>query len=242
MLRPFSEYEFDAWETTSVRSERSRATSQASNGQTPRVLPQQRYGSRAPSVQSSAGLPPGADYWRDASPLGVNHSSRNLRELGSNPSLQSNLYAHGLGASRVQSMAGMSMWGSGSNYDPGMIRPMMTGPYHHGGQSFDSPMSEHMSLRPPTLYPPYVHPAMMGLGAPMNSMSGLAGYGNLDVQDRMSTFSLATTANPLASAAPLMPNGDPNPSDEEVLSVLRRYLASEDLMSVYVHSSFEPWR
>jgi hypothetical protein len=28
---------------------------------------------------------------------------------------------------------------------------------------------------------------------------------------------------------------DPSPSDEEVLGVLRRYLAAQDLMTVYVH-------
>ena len=51
---------------------------------------------------------------------------------------------------------------------------------------------------------------------------------------RMSTFSLATTANPLQTSAPLEPSEDPSPEDGEVLSVLRRYLAQQDLMSVYV--------
>lgn len=162
--------------------------------------------------------------------------------MGSNPSLrpsQSHLYLNGKGLgpnNRIQSMAGMSMWGAGSNYDPGpgYLQPMMTGP-PNGRNPFDSPMSDHMSLRPPTFYPPYAQPTMMGMGAPMSSiMTGLGGYGNLDVQNRMSSFSLATTANPLASGPPPIPSSDPSPSDDEVLSVLRRYLASQDLMSVYV--------
>ncbi len=168
--------------------------------------------------------------------MGMNHSSRNLRAMGSNPSLRpsnSNLYLNGLGAphSRVQSMAGMSMWGTGSNYDPGQafIPPKMPSP----GNPFDSPMSEHASLRPPTFCSPYPQPGLLGMGAPRNTvMSALGGYGNVGVQNRMSTYSLATTANPLGNAAPPAPSENSNPSDEEVTGILRRYLTSQDLMSV----------
>jgi chitin synthase len=67
------------------------------------------------------------------------------------------------------------------------------------------------------------------MGAPRNTvMSGLAGMAN----PRMSSYSLATTANPLQAAIPLEPTDDPEPSDTEVLGVLRRYLAQQDLMSV----------
>lgn len=45
----------------------------------------------------------------------------------------------------------------------------------------------------------------------------------------MSAFSLATTANPFASAAP---SESTNPTDEEVLDELRHYLSSQDLMNV----------
>jgi hypothetical protein len=59
-------------------------------------------------------------------------------------------------------------------------------------------------------------------------MSNLAGMAN----PRMSSYSLATTANPLQAAIPLQPSEDAEPSDAEVLGVLRRYLAQQDLMSV----------
>ena len=240
MLMWAIEYEADAWETTSLHSERSRATSQGTNARIGRsgMNSDRRYaGSRAPSVHSSMDLPPGADYWRDSSPLGMNHSSMNLRGLGSTPSLHpshSNSYLGGLGAprSRIQSMAGLSMWGSGSNYDPGLIQPMMTGPIRN---PFESPISEHASPRAPSFYPPYAQP-MPGMGVPRNSvMSGLGSFGNLGgVQNRMSTFSLATTASPIGLGPPPARDDNPNPSDEHLLAVLRRYLSLQDLMTVYV--------
>lgn len=140
------------------------------------------------------------------------------------------------------------------------MHPMMTGmsgqmQMHNPFDSPGAPGSEIGSLRPPTFYPPYAssplgmnmgmplmppqppHPGMgggmMGMGAPRNTvfsnLGGMAAPPGLPT--RMSTFSLATTANPLG-AAPLLPNETANPGDEEVLSVLRRYLASQDLMSV----------
>ena len=130
-------------------------------------------------------------------------------------------------------MAGMSMWGTGSNYEPGpgYLQPMMTG---RSGNPFDSPMSEHMSMRAPTYYMPYPQPSMLGMGAPRNTiMSGLGGYGTLDPQNRMSSaYSLASTANPLGTGPKPITNDNPNPTDVEVLTTLRQYLASQDLMSV----------
>ena len=46
-------------------------------------------------------------------------------------------------------------------------------------------------------------------------------------QNRMSTFSMATSVNPFAG-----PSMNPNPSDEEVFGALRNYLSTQDLMSV----------
>lgn len=78
------------------------------------------------------------------------------------------------------------------------------------------------------MYPPQ-QPGMLGMGAPRNTvMPGLAG------QRGVSSYSLATTANPLMPSAPPQPSDNPSPSDDEVLGVLRRYLGSQDLMSVYV--------
>jgi chitin synthase len=50
-----------------------------------------------------------------------------------------------------------------------------------------------------------------------------------ELQQRpMSTFSLATTANPFAST----PSQSTDPTDEELLQVLRIYLSTQDLMTV----------
>jgi chitin synthase len=46
----------------------------------------------------------------------------------------------------------------------------------------------------------------------------------------VSSYSLATTSHPLAQMPEV--NQEANPKDEEVLDVLRRYLAGQDLMSV----------
>jgi chitin synthase len=42
-----------------------------------------------------------------------------------------------------------------------------------------------------------------------------------------STFSLATTVNPFA-----VPNLDPNPTDDDLITALRNYLSTQDLMTV----------
>jgi len=44
---------------------------------------------------------------------------------------------------------------------------------------------------------------------------------------RMSTFSMATHLNPFTS-----PSASTDPTDEELLEVLRHYLATQDLMTV----------
>ena len=46
-------------------------------------------------------------------------------------------------------------------------------------------------------------------------------------QRPMSTFSLATTANPFAG-----PSLNPNPTDDELFAALRSYLSTQDLMTV----------
>ncbi|WWC67367.1 uncharacterized protein I206_101275 [Kwoniella pini CBS 10737] len=125
--RTFKEYEANAWETASLHSEKSRVTTHTSISRNLHPYP---ISNRAPSFHSSTSeLPPGADYWRDSSPLGPQHSSRNLRHAESNPSLRAGFTPR----DRVQSMAGMSMWGNGSNVNfdsagqPGPMNPMFTG-------------------------------------------------------------------------------------------------------------------
>ena len=95
-------------------------------------------------------------------------------------------------------------------------------------------------------------PQFPGMGAPRNTMMSLKSYagsmpggpassyggGNFPNQlglgggmgnARMSTFSLATTAN-LFGATP--PSESIDPTDDEILAELRHYLSSQDLMTV----------
>ncbi|WWD22641.1 hypothetical protein CI109_107134 [Kwoniella shandongensis] len=286
--RTFKEYESNAWETASLHSEQSRATTQTSATRSRHPYP---ISNRAPSFHSSASeLPAGADYWRDASPLGINHSSRNLRNMPSDPSLRHEVSNPYLGGprNRVQSMAGMSMWGAGSAYDGQQggggggggpyLSPMMTGgsyghphpemgrpgtfypppqpygpgygspmmgmmgmPPHMGGMS---PMPMNMNMNMPMgmgmMSPTPTGPSVAGMGAPRNTvMSNLGGPG-MGQQSRMSSYSLATTANLLGPGqgqgqdklAGLSVNEEKEVDDEAVLEKLRAWLGKQDLMSV----------
>lgn len=146
-------------------------------------------------------------------------------------------------------MAGLSMWGGGSQYDSPQaqfIHPQMTGMSTPGMpiNPFDSPMTMPLDVsgRQSGYYPQYPSvPGMgMGMGAPRGSvMTNLGGYGMMPTPPQgqagmprgVSTYSLATTANhPLAP--PPQVNQGSSPEDEEVVGVLRRYLATQDLMSV----------
>nr|XP_018266092.1 chitin synthase [Kwoniella dejecticola CBS 10117]OBR88250.1 chitin synthase [Kwoniella dejecticola CBS 10117] len=277
---PFNEeYEANAWETASLHSEKSRVTSHTSVSRNLHPYP---ISNRAPSFHSSTSeLPPGADYWRDSSPLGPQHSSRNLRHAESNPSLRAGFTPR----DRVQSMAGMSMWGNGSNvnfdqsgmqnpmnptytggsfmdngsmrgsfYPPqmGMMNPMM-GPGMGSGMGMMSPMQGHMSpLHTGSQHGGHMNMGMgmgmgmMGMGAPRNTiMSNLGGGGGgsgypQQQQSRMSSYSLATTANPLGPSgesgrdplAGLNVDERSEVEDQDVLDKLKAWLSKQDLMNV----------
>ena len=144
-------------------------------------------------------------------------------------------------------MAGLSMWGPGSEYGGPTASPYAQPiqPMHTGqGNPFDSPaMSEYNSLRPPSMFPyqtGYPSPSMNPMDhgpAPRNSvMSGLNTFasGGPALQNRFSSYSLATTANPFGGTggAPPAVDDERTPSDDKVLDILKRYLASQDLMSM----------
>ncbi|ORY23277.1 chitin synthase-domain-containing protein [Naematelia encephala] len=266
--KSFKEYESNAWETASLHSEKSRATSHTSATRTTRN-DRRMPSNRAPSVYSSASdLPPGADFYRDSSPLRPRHSSRNLWQMGYGPSIRpsnSNPYlADDMARSRLPSMAGMSMWGDGSVYggpagqapnpfnqpppgfmQPPYLQPMHTGP-SMGMMGMGMPMnpfgslasrSDAGSLRPPTFYPPYPGPGqsqMMGMGAPRGSVMTNLG-GPVGPQQRDSSYSLAMSGAGAPGGGESLvpvPSEKSDPSDEEILGVLRRFLASQDLMTV----------
>lgn len=107
------------------------------------------------------------------------------------------------------SMGNMSAYGRGSVYD----QPYTGMPFN----PFDSP-----AMSPAPMFPPYAPSPLAGM------------------QPRASTYSLATTANPFGvSSQGLQPNTDPSPTDATVLSVLKTYLNSQDLMTVTKRSARE---
>lgn len=191
--------------------------------------------------------------------------------MPSQSTLRSNLNAPQppfMNGQRVQSMAGLSMWGGGSVYDspqpPGFMNPQMTG--MSGGSPMMNPMGmgihpqAQMSTNPfdspitlpvdasggrqSGFYPSYpAVPGMMGMGAPRGSvMTNLGGYGMMNqgqgaqggggMPRGVSTYSLATTTANHPLAPPLQVNSAKEVDDDEVVGVLRRYLATQDLMSV----------
>lgn len=87
---------------------------------------------------------------------------------------------------------------------------------------------------------------MFATPATSGSQLGYAGGGMMPPQppmgmgqQRMSTFSLATSVNPFAG-----PSMNPNPTDDELFNALRMYLSTQDLMSVtkkYVAPNHSPW-
>jgi chitin synthase len=105
---------------------------------------------------------------------------------------------------------------AGSDYSQSLLPPQFPG--------MGAPRNTMMSLNsfagsmpgPPSSYGGGNFPNQLGLGG---------GMGNA----RMSTFSLATTAN-LFGATP--PSDSTDPTDDEILAELRHYLSSQDLMTV----------
>ena len=57
--------------------------------------------------------------------------------------------------------------------------------------------------------------------------AGLAAPMMLVAQRPMSTFSMATSVNPFAG-----PSMNPNPSDKDLVTALRQYLSTQDLMTL----------
>ncbi len=104
---------------------------------------------------------------------------------------------------------GMPGMGMGGGY--GMMPPM------------GAPRNTMMSMNP-MFTGGSVHSGNSNMFAPPMMPAAMGGGGD----NRMSTFSLATTVNPFASG----PSNNPNPSDEELVNALRHYLSTQDLMTV----------
>nr|ODO04126.1 chitin synthase [Cryptococcus depauperatus CBS 7855] len=258
--RTFKEYEWNAWETQSVHSA---APSEKSHRTTQSALSRHPYpiSNRAPSFHSSASeLPPGADYWRDGSPLGKAHESRLLREAPSSSSLRNEEGTRRPQPGRVPSMGGMSMWGPGSVYDPSQqptpyMHPMMTGgSFHSQPQPFFPSQPQMMSM--------YGSPMMIPMGPlgmqPTGGSMSIAGAGTprvttpsgmgIPTQNHTSSFLMGGMASgglPVATSTTgaegngdsdkitgFSVNHDAKVEDEVVMEKLKTWLSQQDFMSV----------
>ncbi|CCM00474.1 uncharacterized protein FIBRA_02507 [Fibroporia radiculosa] len=213
-LKKFSEYEAEAWETGSHRSE---DTGYDSKPRSQIVRSQVPSRSQSPSFHpaSQAG-----DYYRDGNPLGHQSSNSNLRGRGS----QTNLSQYG----------GQPIM---SQYNLPHLPFMPTG----GPGSVIGSDYAHMTMPGPMAYQQTASMYGMMPNAPRNTiMTNLnmfggdgeasgsqAGFAPPMMQRPMSTFSLATSVNPFAG-----PSMNPDPSNEDLVNALRNYLSTQDLMAV----------
>lgn len=236
----------------------SRAASQTRGLPAPSYNNHSRRGSDAPSgFNSPAG---GGDYYRDTNLTHNNSSNPNLRiaPQGSIANLNASAHGHGSSVGHAGFLPPMG-FGTGSEVGHGsmgmgmpMPMPMPTSEFGtmpnfgyagsaYGGSGYGEvapgvPRNSVMTNLnmfgggPPTVGSMGMGP-MGGMG--FGSMGSVAGHsatgGGFGSQARpMSTFSMATSVNPFMSA----PNQSTNPTDEELLSVLRIYLSTQDLMTV----------
>lgn len=212
ILTTRAEYEAEAWETGSRHSDETGYHSKAPSGN------RSRAHSPRPSVHPSQA---GGDYYRDTNltnPQGSiyhpNNSQSNLSHYGGAPS------QFGL-----PTLPFMPFGGSGSVHgsDYGGAMPMPAAmPYQATGSVYgmmpNAPRNTVMT-----------NMNMFGGGDVHGSQGGFAPPMAPGMMQRpMSTFSLATTVNPFAGG----PSMSTDPTDEELITALRAYLSTQDLMTV----------
>ncbi|KAL0581503.1 hypothetical protein V5O48_000561 [Marasmius crinis-equi] len=224
-LKKFSEYEAEAWETATRRSE-----------ETGYSKPQSRAPRSHQSHEDFHNASQAGDYYRDTN-LTMNNSNPRLASKASH----SNLSHDGGRPSMSQYGGGPFMGGypaggsvHGSDYG-GHVMPMMPQmmPYQNTGSMY--------GMMPPGPMTPqsmmmgnFMMPTGGSFGGSQSGHSMTGGFAPPAMpaaQQRMSTFSLATTVNPFAGG-PSTPSSNPNPSDDELFTALRQYLSTQDLMTV----------
>ncbi|KAI5116392.1 hypothetical protein M0805_005329 [Coniferiporia weirii] len=226
-LKKFSEYEAEAWETGSHRSDETRHTGYSSSkNRSHQNVPMSRPESPRSYHQASQS----GDYYRDTNHTYNNSSNPNLRlpfkQSASNLSHHTGIPSqHGHG-----SMSGFN--GGAPQLGAMPFVPFGGGPGSHAGSDYGGG-----NFMPPMGPPPgFANTASLyGMGM-MHTGSQSGGFGGgmmppmppMGMQQRpMSTFSLATTMNPFAG-----PNLNENPSDSELFNALRAYLSTQDLMTI----------
>ncbi|KAM6496484.1 glycosyltransferase family 2 protein [Amanita muscaria] len=222
-LKRFSEYEAEAWETGSRRSDDTGYSSKPySRGKS--MAPGSRGVSPHPYQQASQS----GDYYRDTNLM--NRSNPNLRHMGSSSQLShSNLSHHG-GAPQLPQMPLGGGPGSIVGSEFGHATMPMAPAY--AGSIYNPMMPTHPMMSQMT--------GMSGMNTNMfgGSFNGSQGGGiggippslppvGASQQRPISTFSFATSVNPFAG-----PSMSTDPTDEELYGALRNYLSTQDLMTV----------
>ena len=230
LINALSEYEAEAWETGSRHSDDTGYDSKSrSRSHAP---PRSQNASPLPYQQASQS----GDYYRDTNMTYNNSSNPNLR-LGGSQLSHSNISSH---HGQQPPM---------SQFAPPQL-PMMPfggGPGSAGGSDYGHmpmgmpPMGYQNTgsmygMVPPAMVPRNTFmPGMNAFGGAGFGGSQSGGFGGIppsippiggDTRP-ISTFSMATTANPFAG-----PSMNPNPSDDELFMALRNYLSTQDLMTV----------
>ena len=130
--------------------------------------------------------------------------------------------------SRHQSMSGLSMWGPGmplSDSPPVRLNPV----------PLSNPLEVNVGYPPlPRIHSP---PAPYNTYAPYNTdFAARPTSQRPPIANRSSTYSMATiAARPKAPVPP--PSQSASPSDGEIVTMTRKYLASQDLMVLCVDYS-----
>ncbi|KAI0076909.1 chitin synthase [Panus rudis PR-1116 ss-1] len=230
-MKRFSEYEAEAWETGSRHSDET-----GYSGTKPRSQSRSRAaGSRAASPHSFHPASQTGDYYRDTNPLDKNGSKTNLtmRTGGSQHShygAQPPMSQFGVPQLPFMPFAGGP--GSTAGSDFGGAMPMMPPmPYQNTGSLYHQPTGSMYGMMPNAPRNTVMTNMNMFSGGDLHgSQSGFnpTPPGPIGEQRPMSTFSMATSVNPFAGG----PSMNPNPSDDELISALRTYLSTQDLMTV----------
>ncbi|KAF5369698.1 hypothetical protein D9615_010145 [Tricholomella constricta] len=216
-LKKFSEYEAEAWETASRRSDDTGYSSKPQSRRPPR--------SRDESPHTYQQASQSGDYYRDTNLTYNNNSNPNLR-LGGSQLSHSNVshsqpMAPQFSAPQLPFMPFGGGPGSVAGSDYGQMPMAMPQMYQNTGSMYGM-MGPGMAMNPmmSNMFTGSVNGSQSGFAPP--AAPGLGGG-----QRPVSSFSLATTANLFAG-----PSTSTNPSDDELFTALRHYLSTQDLMTV----------
>lgn len=213
-----SEYEAEAWETGSHRSEETHRTGLSK--------PRSRIQSGRDSPHSYQQASQSGDYYRDTNAM----SNRNLRSQSrsnvSHNAGQASMSQYGVPQLPTMPFGG-GFNGSAAGSDYGGSMPIPALPYQNAGSMYGMPS---MAGAPQSAMIPGLHMfggPMAGGMSPSQSVVGVPPPSAGMDQRPLSTFSFATSVNPFAG-----PSQNPDPTDEELFQALRNYLSTQDLMTV----------